>query len=334
MWSRIVCCELSTLTLTLNTQQAFPGDHVSLLLSGQSGGATAANVGDVYLAAIIPDGTIFTNDGTQWRPVTGGVAPFRQSVDVSTLAEEVFSGNMPDSLPSGVYTFVAVLVKPGADPADGQNWLSPLAVTSLTYVNTPPAPPPSTPPPAVTLSATPPSVQIGQNIGLTWSVANATSCTASGNWSGPRSNTGGSESINVGQTPGSRTYVLSCSGPGGSAGASVVVSVTAPPTSVQCDPVSAGDRVLEIENDLSTGIAVFLPQFAFEDDIRPGPNVCDAIGLLVFDASFTVIAEITQCNNSGQNSECSSTFGPTRTVNIPLKLGETRRITVGSGFFN
>src|SRR5262245_16826216 len=60
--------------------------------------------------------------------------------------------------------------------------------------NTPvPAPAPAAQP-IVTLSGTPDSVTAGSGTTLNWNSTNATSCTASGGWSGPRG-TSGTEAI-------------------------------------------------------------------------------------------------------------------------------------------
>jgi hypothetical protein len=81
----------------------------------------------------------------------------------------------------------------------------------------------ASPAPAITLAASSPSVTVGKNVTLTWSAANATSCTASGSWSGAKALTG-SESIGPLNT--NATYTLTCAGPGGDAAASVSVAVT------------------------------------------------------------------------------------------------------------
>ena len=64
------------------------------------------------------------------------------------------------------------------------------------------------------------SAEVGSNITLTWSSANASSCSASGDWNGTKS-TSGSETINITKT-GTNTFSLTCSGEGGSSGASNV----------------------------------------------------------------------------------------------------------------
>jgi hypothetical protein len=89
------------------------------------------------------------------------------------------------------------------------------------------------PVPTVTLSANPQSITVGQSSTLTWNSTNATSCTASGGWSGTQ-NTSGSVTV----TPtASTTYSLSCTGAGGSASASAVVTATASGVSVGANPL-------------------------------------------------------------------------------------------------
>jgi predicted xylan-binding protein with Ca-dependent carbohydrate-binding module len=77
--------------------------------------------------------------------------------------------------------------------------------------------------PTVALSATPTSVSSGGSSTLTWSSTNATSCTASGAWSGTKATSG---SVSTGALSTGSTYNLSCTGAGGSASASVTVSIT------------------------------------------------------------------------------------------------------------
>lgn len=60
---------------------------------------------------------------------------------------------------------------------------------------------------------------------MTWSSTNATSCSASGAWSGAKSVSG---SISTGALLATSTFTLSCSGAGGSSSSAVTVSVTGP----------------------------------------------------------------------------------------------------------
>jgi hypothetical protein len=95
------------------------------------------------------------------------------------------------------------------------------------------------PPPVVNFSASPTSALVGSNATLTWNSTNATSCTASGDWSGAK---GLSGSISTGTLSVAKIYIynLSCSGNGGTAGASESVKVTAaaPSVNISASPTS------------------------------------------------------------------------------------------------
>jgi len=106
-------------------------------------------------------------------------------------------------------------------------------------------------PPVVALSATPTSGTVyAVNPTLTWTTTNSpTSCTASGDWSGSKTNTGGSESIGVLTSVRTYTYTLICTNAAGSGSASATVvssaatlrpkiTLTASPTSGTVNVVS------------------------------------------------------------------------------------------------
>jgi hypothetical protein len=82
--------------------------------------------------------------------------------------------------------------------------------------------PAPTPAPTVALSASPTSLTAGQSATLTWNSTNATSCTASGAWSGTQPTSG---STSTGALNTNSTYSLTCTGPGGSGSASVTIAV-------------------------------------------------------------------------------------------------------------
>lgn len=83
------------------------------------------------------------------------------------------------------------------------------------------------PTPAITFTANPTSIAYNDASILTWSTTNATSCTASGSWTGAKA-TSGSES--TGNLTSTRTYTLTCTGPGGTGSKSITVTVATPPT--------------------------------------------------------------------------------------------------------
>ena len=87
------------------------------------------------------------------------------------------------------------------------------------------------PPPAVTISATPNSVVVGQPVTLTWSATNVTACTASsnpsqGDWSGSVA-VAGTRSVSP-EAAGAIAYSLACTGTGGNASKAVTVQGTTP----------------------------------------------------------------------------------------------------------
>lgn len=103
--------------------------------------------------------------------------------------------------------------------------------------STPTTPPPS-PAPTLALSAASTSVTSGSGTTLNWSTSNASSCTASGAWSGAQATSG---PFATGALSATSTYSLSCTGSGGSVSQSVTVGVTAAATSGSSSPITALD---------------------------------------------------------------------------------------------
>jgi serine protease len=83
-----------------------------------------------------------------------------------------------------------------------------------------------TPPaPAVTVSVSPSPITVGQSATLNWSATDATSCTAAGAWSGTEP-TSGTQAVTP-TAAGSLDYTLTCTGAGGSANGTAVLTVNA-----------------------------------------------------------------------------------------------------------
>jgi hypothetical protein len=81
-------------------------------------------------------------------------------------------------------------------------------------------------PPTVTLTSSAASAVTGTPMTLTWTASNATSCTASGgSWTGSKAAGGGNEVVVLTATT---TYMLSCTGEGGTVSQSVSVTATTP----------------------------------------------------------------------------------------------------------
>ena len=85
------------------------------------------------------------------------------------------------------------------------------------------------PRPGVTLTASPQAVDYQGATTLSWSATDADACTASGDWSGDRGTTG---SETTGALTADSTYVLTCTGPGGTGSAQVTVTVGPAPAPV------------------------------------------------------------------------------------------------------
>lgn len=79
--------------------------------------------------------------------------------------------------------------------------------------------------PTLHFTAAPSSIQAGQSATLSWSSTNATSCTASGGWTGSKAPSG----TQIVTPTATTTYTLQCTGPGGtSPAAQAIVQVTVP----------------------------------------------------------------------------------------------------------
>ncbi len=91
--------------------------------------------------------------------------------------------------------------------------------------------------PTVTLTATPTSIAAGQNATLTWNSTNATSCTASGAWSGTKGVSGSTTSTAL---TANSSFSLACTGAGGTASASAAVTVAPASTSGGSSSSSGG----------------------------------------------------------------------------------------------
>ena len=80
--------------------------------------------------------------------------------------------------------------------------------------------------PTVTIGVSPTSITVGQSATLTWSSTNVTSCSASNAWTGSEAVSG-----TMSETPtaaGTLSYVLTCTGAGGTAHATATLTVTTP----------------------------------------------------------------------------------------------------------
>lgn len=94
------------------------------------------------------------------------------------------------------------------------------------------------PPPSVTLTVSPASVTAGQTATLTWSSTNASTCSASGDWSGEESTSGSLVTSPPG--PGTYTYTLACSSGSQDKMQSATLTVTPMPLAITPDTLANG----------------------------------------------------------------------------------------------
>ena len=109
--------------------------------------------------------------------------------------------------------------------------------------------------PAVTFTASPASVASGSASTLAWSSTNATSCAASGAWSGVEP-TNGTQSSGALTMP--TSYSLACSGPGGTSGTATVVVGVIPLATLSAYPTvvpSGGSSTLTWSSSNATSCA-------------------------------------------------------------------------------
>src|SRR5438128_5140149 len=85
----------------------------------------------------------------------------------------------------------------------------------------------ATPTPTAVIALNPSTILSGASSTITWSSTDATSCTASGNWawSGAVATSGTRVTSQSGSSTYHVTYTLTCSGTGGSASSSAVLTV-------------------------------------------------------------------------------------------------------------
>ena len=119
------------------------------------------------------------------------------------------------------------------------------------------------PAPEINLSVSKTNLLVPGNTTLQWSSNNATSCSASGDWSGTYG-TSGTEAINI-STFGTKNFILTCEGPGGSNNESISVSLNSDPLysyqwhlkntgQTNFASLSEGTSDLNIEDVISSGI--------------------------------------------------------------------------------
>ncbi len=212
-WSGALAAN-GTQTVTLTTS----GPSTYTLTCVNAAGVSASN--SVTLTDVVPAEPTLTISAPSINLGDSATIAWVSPTAASCTASGSWSGLLPTS--------GSQVVTPSAGGTDTYsitcaNAIGPSPVNSVTLtVNAPPAAP------TLTLAAT--SVEVGSSTTITWSSINATSCTASGNWSGTLASSG-SRTITP-SAAGTETFSLSCSNSvGSSTASSATLTVTAAPSS-------------------------------------------------------------------------------------------------------
>lgn len=135
----------------------------------------------------------------------------------SWTGPQALSGSQPVSPTAGTYAYALSCTGPGGTASNS-------ATLTVLSSSTPP------PSPTVAISVSPPGVNGGESARLTWSSTNASSCDASGTWTGSKV-ASGSESVTTPTAAGLYAYALTCTGSGGTGSNSATISVQPAPVS-------------------------------------------------------------------------------------------------------
>ena len=141
------------------------------------------------------------------------------------------------------------------------------SASAYVVVGTPPSP-------TVTLTVKPTSIQPGQSATITWSSTNATSCAASGSWSGAETLSGTASTGEL-TTAGAYSYTLTCSGPSGSAAASGLLIVSGASVVDACgvgQPTTALLATSYVATPASSGVCLLCSVGQPQNVVTPGAS--------------------------------------------------------------
>lgn len=174
------------------------------------------------------------------------------------------------------------------------------------------------PRPTVSLDAAPASVAAGSQATLSWTTTNASSCTASGAWSGGKAISG---SEDVGPINANSTYTLQCTGPGGTRSDSVTVTLAPEPTiSLSANPQSVTEGGSTTLTWSSSNANSCTAGGAWSGSKSASGS--ETVGPLNSDSQFSIT-----CSGTGGSTSASTTVNVTqglRSVNVSWDAPTTR----------
>ena len=191
----------------------------TLTCSNASGASTPKSVTITVAAPLVPTVVTFTASPASLAYNTEGSTLTWSSSDATSCdAGGAWSGAKSASGSQGTGSLTSTSIFSITCTGDGG--------TSLPKSVTVTVAPPPTPIPTVTITANALSISSGNNVTLTWSSTDATACTASNAWSGPKLKA--DYEIRSGLVVGANTFTLTCTGAGATGSQSVTVNVTPP----------------------------------------------------------------------------------------------------------
>lgn len=234
---------------------------LALAACGGGGGGSAAQTATVAQVPATP--AVVSISASPATVTLGQVVSVSWSATNTTSADCTASGAWSGTLPISGTDAVTPSVTGKATYT-----LTCSGVSNSTSVTVNPAPPQ----PTVSLALSPASITSGQSAQLTWSSANASSCSAGGAWSGSRATTG---SVAVAPAAaGTYDYTLTCSGDGGSASGSATLAVSA---------TRSNSAAMLIDNGPAGASGAFNVPYVSVTVCRPGTTVCQTIDHVLVD---------------------------------------------------
>ena len=227
------------------------------------GGGFSSTAGTTQAMATPPATPVVSLSASPTAATVGQVITLTWSVSNPTSTSCAASGAWSGTLAtSGTQSLTAA----SAGSANYTLTCSGVSATTSVAVTAPVAAP------TVTLALAPASITTAQSSQLTWSATNASSCTASGAWSGTKA-TAGTLAV-ASPAAGSYTYTLACSGDGGSATGSATLTVSS---------ALSNSTTMVVDNGPSgAGGAINIP-YVSVTVCRPGTSTCQTIDHVLVD---------------------------------------------------
>jgi hypothetical protein len=222
------------------------------------------------------------------------------SATISSTRWKTFSYTLPSNIESGTHQLS--VVASGVGSVKGCVRTAYLDKVNFYGDGSQPAPAPT-----VTLTASPLAITSGGSSTLTWNTTGATSCTASGSWSGSKATAG---SVSTGALSATSTYALSCTGAGGTSSASVIVTVSAvqipPAPTIYLNPLTKSYAqgttfTVELREDSGTQLVN-----AVQANLTYPTDKLDFVSIDTTGSAFS-----TQAQNAGGNGQIAIARGNT-----------------------